>query len=574
MRACPFHLPRLLFTPLLPLLLCAFTATAQEHASIADVVHRTIEEEGVEQAIATYHNLRRSAPDAYDFAPSELNVLGYRLLNEGRTDAAVRILRLNTELYPLVANGYDSLAEIYLWRGDYDEAVASYERLLDVAPRDTVASSGLLRRLVDRATTVTEAYRRIEGEVAEPLLSPRLRALSDEVEEHGERAIDAFREERGAAGGPLVEPIDGDPQHRLVTFFWFEEDALDHVVVESWLGGRSLEQRVMEKLPGTPLWFKTYRVPAGLRMGYLLSPNDRRLSPYASLLTGDMRASTWVRDPLNPDAERGEGNRVWSVLELPGAPPAPWLHAEVEVPDERISEFEIESVHLDEPWEVVVYTPPGFQSAPQDAYPLLVFFDGFGFANVDRTHALLETMITRGELPPVVAAFVYNPGSTRSRDMSCYEPTHAFLEEDLVPRLRRDYRSGLDPAETAIVGRSRSGLGAACAASHLPEVFGHVIAQSGSFWWAPDGEETEWLARTLAASPPQPVTLYLEAGLLEDDPNPATGLSMLTVTRHLRDVAVAKGYEVHYHEIAGGHDPTAWRATLPRAFSTLFRATE
>lgn len=288
---------------LLLMLLLPQVATAQEQTSITEVIHHTIQEAGLEQAIATYHDLRRSAPEKYDFSPSELNALGYRLLNEDRTDAAIRIFRLNTEVYPQVANGYDSLAEAYLWQGDYGKAVASYQKLLAVAPRDTVASPGLLRRLTERATSVTEAYRRIEGEETLELRSPQMRALAADVEKRGNAAINAFRAEREKADGPLTEPIEGDPQHRLVTFLWFGTDTLDHVVVESGLEGRSLDQRVMQRLPGTSLWFKTYQVPAGLRMGYLLSPNDRRLSPYAPLLTGTMRRSTWTLDPLNPNQE-------------------------------------------------------------------------------------------------------------------------------------------------------------------------------------------------------------------------------------------------------------------------------
>ena len=175
------HAMKLRLTTLLVMLLLANVATAQEQTSIAEVVHRIIQESNVEQAIATYHDLRHSAPEAYDFGPSELNALGYRLLNEGRTDAAVRILRLNTEMYPLVANGYDSLAEAYLWQGNYRQAMASYQTVLEVAPRDTVASPRLLHTLTERAVYVTEAYRRIEAEAVE-LLSPRMRTLAADVE--------------------------------------------------------------------------------------------------------------------------------------------------------------------------------------------------------------------------------------------------------------------------------------------------------------------------------------------------------------------------------------------------------
>jgi len=469
-------------------------ATAQDASPIDEVIYGVIEEAGIENAVQTYQDLRRSQADAYDFGPSPLNRLGYRLINEGRLDDAVQVFLLNIDTHPHVANGYDSLAEAYLWRGEYEHAAAAYEHLLEVAPRDTVASPGLLNTLTERATYVIEAYRRVrrseEGRQTEVnLQSPRLQTLYAAVQEGGEAVVRAFREECETVGGPLVEPIEGDPEHWLVTFIWFEKEKLDHVVIESWLEGRSIEKRVMHKLQGTSIWFKSYRVPAGLRMGYVLSPNDRRLSPYSALLTNSMVQSTWTLDPLNPKHERGEGNRLWSVLELPGSASASWLRSDRQIPENRLIELGIESEHLGETWEVVVYTPPGFNQNPQTTYPLLVFFDGFGFANVDKIYLLLEELITNGDLSPVVATFVYNPGATRNRDMSCYAPTHAFLKEELLPRLQEGFRSGMDPSQTVIVGRSRSGLGAVCAAFRLPEVFGKALSQSGSFWWSPEGEE-------------------------------------------------------------------------------------
>jgi enterochelin esterase family protein len=554
-------------------------ALAQDEESIESVIHAVLEEGGLERAREAYLDLFRSEEDAYDFGPSPLNRLGYRLLQEERFREAIGIFRLNVETHPHVANGFDSLAEAYLWNGQYRRAAATYERLLEVADRDTVASASLLQALVERAGDVIREFRRVESRQSpqtpqgavgrETPESTRLVRLVAEVERRGEAALRAFEEERRSEGGPIVERIDGPPDQRLVTFVWFAEAPHERVVLQSWVESRTIENRLLHRLPGTSLWYRSYVVPSDLRMGYLFSPDDRRLSPYRDLMTGSMITSTWTPDPLNPGQERGEGNRTWSVLELPEAASAWWLASDTKVPDERLVEIELESEHLDEAWRVVVYSPPGFEADPAATYPLLVFFDGFGYLDVDRGHVLLEDMIVREELPPVVAAFVYNPGATRLRDMSCYEPTHRFLAEELVPRLRAEFRAGVDAARTVVAGRSRSGLGAVCAALQVPDVIGNAVSQSGAFWWAPQEEETEWLARWMAEEPTQPVNLYLEAGLLEDGPNPETGLSMLTVTRHLRDVALAKGYSLHYREHAGGHDMTAWRVTLPDALRAL-----
>ncbi len=54
---------------------------------------------------------------------------------------------------------------------------------------------------------------------------------------------------------------------------------------------------------------------------------------------------------------------------------------------------------------------------------------------------------------------------------------------------------------------------------------------------------------------------YMDAGTDEID---LTGLGrdILASSRHMRDVLLAKGYEVHYQEFIGGHDYLSWRGTL------------
>src|SRR5262245_27718029 len=51
-------------------------------------------------------------------------------------------------------------------------------------------------------------------------LSPRLAALRAELEAGNRPALDAFWREIVARGAPLIEPIDGDKEHVLLTFLW------------------------------------------------------------------------------------------------------------------------------------------------------------------------------------------------------------------------------------------------------------------------------------------------------------------------------------------------------------------
>lgn len=127
-----------------------------------------------------------------------------------------------------------------------------------------------------------------------------------------------------------------------------------------------------------------------------------------------------------------------------------------------------------------------------------------------------------------------------------------------------------NPSHTAVSGVSFGGLAAAFVAFRHPEIFGNVICQSGSFWWKPDGEpEPEWLTRQFVAAPRLALRFHLEVGLFETGPTPGPAPDMVSVSRHLRDVLKAKGYEVNYRECNCGHDSLNWRGMLPDALMTL-----
>jgi enterochelin esterase family protein len=560
------------------------SATARQTDSIADVLYQTLSSEGLAAARAQYERLRESASSRYDFGASDLNRLGYRLINDHRLEQAIAVLEINANAWPDNPNVYDSLAEAYRWAREYERALPLYRRVLDLLETDSTLSVSLRKTLRDNAMHAldvqmrlkTKGYRAVaDGRTrawverpAESVRSPRIERLRRDVEGGDPGAVDVFRAELASRGAPLVEYPDGQDEQAIVTFVWFAERDRDHVVLEAQLGGRDPRDRRLERLGGTDLWFRSFRLPRDVRLAYLISPDDRRISPWADLATYSMVTSDWRVDPLNPRRSRGEGNLTWSVLQTRYSPSTDLIERNRANPAGRIQGFTFQSEHLGNERTIKVYTPPGYDPNRADAYPVLYFFDGYGYVESDSTNILLDNLTSAGMISPVVAVFIYNAGD-RNREMSCYPPMHAFLAEELVPSVRDEFRVTTDPLRTVIGGRSRSGLGAACAAVHNPDIFGNVLSQSGAFWWAPEGEEWEWLARQLATSDRLPINFYIEAGQLEISPNPETGLNMLTVSRHLRDVLTARGYVVHYREFPGAHEPIVWRVTLADGLRAL-----
>ena len=64
-----------------------------------------------------------------------LNMLGYGYLyGHGEKDKAIELFTLNTELFPDVANTWDSLGQAWREKGDREKALAYYRKALEIRP--------------------------------------------------------------------------------------------------------------------------------------------------------------------------------------------------------------------------------------------------------------------------------------------------------------------------------------------------------------------------------------------------------------------------------------------------------
>ena len=72
-----------------------------------------------------------------------LNKVGYDLLRENRIHEAVDIFQLNVNLFPDIANTYDSLGEAYLLQNNFAEAEINYSKSLEIDPENINAIEAL-----------------------------------------------------------------------------------------------------------------------------------------------------------------------------------------------------------------------------------------------------------------------------------------------------------------------------------------------------------------------------------------------------------------------------------------------
>jgi tetratricopeptide (TPR) repeat protein len=91
---------------------------------------------GLQAALDDYTDLRKKfyGRAAYDFGEGSLNAFGYGLLENKDAAGAIRVFRLNAEMFSESANVWDSLAEAYLKAGDLKKAREYYEKALTLDP--------------------------------------------------------------------------------------------------------------------------------------------------------------------------------------------------------------------------------------------------------------------------------------------------------------------------------------------------------------------------------------------------------------------------------------------------------
>ncbi len=409
--------------------------------------------------------------------------------------------------------------------------------------------------------------------IQDKIVSPQIAALQKELATGNRAALEQFWQAVTKQTAPLIEPFAEDDKFSLVTFVYRGKEDVKNVLVFGGIAGIDVTKCQMAHLQDTDLWYKTYRVRKDARFTYAFSVNDSMV-PLDELKPGDMKAlmqriSTFKFDPLNPKKFPGY---TPSLLEMPNATPQPYITEQTNTAKGLVEKQRFKSTILNNERNIWVYTPPNYQATTKP-YGLLVVFDGFTYLSQVPTQTILDNLIAKNLIPPLVAVTVDNVSQvSRGVELPCNPAFADFLAKELVPMLREKYNLSKDAAQTLVAGSSYGGLASTYAAFRHPEVFGNVLSQSGSYWWRPEGnadEEHEWLTKQFAASPKLPVRFYMDVGLMESDPTPGKGPSMVVANRHLREVLRAKGYSVHYAEFNGGHEYINWRGTLAEGLLTL-----
>lgn len=251
-----------------------------------------------------------------------------------------------------------------------------------------------------------------------------------------------------------------------------------------------------------------------------------------------------------------------SVLELDSYRAPTWLDADA--PSGTIEPLTLSSERLGGPLDGLLWSAPGL--APDAPAPLLVALDGPEYVTFAALDRFLAASVAATTLPPLRAALL--PPKARNDEYSASDAFADALGRELIPAIEQ--RAPVGPHVRVGLGASLGGLAMLHAHRRMPDLFGALVLQSGSFFDDQlDRQEQghRWFERITtfvrevgASRSPATIPVVLTCG---------TGEENLANNQAMARALAAQGHAVTFHEVRDGHTWTCFRDGLERAFTSI-----
>jgi enterochelin esterase-like enzyme len=320
------------------------------------------------------------------------------------------------------------------------------------------------------------------------------------------------------------------------------------------------EELVLEQVDGTDLF-----------AGEVTVPSDG-LFEYAMLIDGNWPAA----DPMNP-YKVGSGFGYLSEVAMPDYEYHPAL---VDIRDgtlggyDRVTQHIVPTGIMGYEKEIHVYTPPGYEDSDED-YPTVYIQDGRDYIEFSHTPAVIDWLIEKTLITPVVAVFISPPNRhgqaepNRATEYGLNPDYPQWMADELVPFVESRYRVRKDPSQRLVAGDSFAGLVSVYVPFERPDVFGLGYGQSAYV-----SLNRDTLIKRYAEAEKRPIQLFVDVGIFEHAVGkgwfPDYEINFTEGNRRFRDVLEKKGYDFVYHEYPEGHSWSNWRRHIIDALQYFF----
>ncbi len=115
----------------------------EEKPSIVGPLLDTLNKKGIAAAIKKYHQLKSKSPDRFNADEKQLNLLGIKLIREGKVKESIEIFKLNVSAFPKSDNASLNLGIVYLKSGNTEKAKKKYKKAVELNTAKQGAAASL-----------------------------------------------------------------------------------------------------------------------------------------------------------------------------------------------------------------------------------------------------------------------------------------------------------------------------------------------------------------------------------------------------------------------------------------------
>lgn len=209
-----------------------------------------------------------------------------------------------------------------------------------------------------------------------------------------------------------------------------------------------------------------------------------------------------------------------------------------------------------------VYTPPGYDKAQSQRYPVLYLQHGWGedetaWTNQGKANLIMDNLIAEGKIKPFIIVMTYgmtnvirpgSPGGLRSFDI---KPFQTVLLDELIPYVDANFRTIAKQSHRAMAGLSMGGFETKTISLARPDVFSAYGLLSGGTY-----------APTDFANQAKPKLVFLSCGKFENPDG---------ITKATNELKAAGFNAVSYISPDTRHEFQTWRRSLYQMAPLLFR---
>jgi enterochelin esterase-like enzyme len=306
----------------------------------------------------------------------------------------------------------------------------------------------------------------------------------------------------------------------------------------------------MRRVAATTLWYVVLKVPERSRINYQI---EVRRGEHVER----------INDPLNPKFSHSPFGAISVCFTFDYVTPE-WTAPDPVAAPGELTELLVKSPALQRDCQVTLYLPARFRR--DAAYPLLVVHDGGELLQYAAAKVVLDNLIHRGEIAPIIAAFLHPKDRLVEYANS---PTHArFVTEELMPHLQTEFPLVHNRSGRVLFGASFGAVAALSTAYSSPRTYGSLVLMSGSFVFAEPGTDhgggpvfdpvvqfvNRYRDRPLRVAD----RLFVSCGLYEP---------LIIPNRSIVPIFESAGMRVRYVEARDGHTWENWRDRLRDALS-------